>query len=198
VVLVGTTASGKSDVAFALARARPGVEIFSVDSMSVYREMDIATAKPSVQQRAEVPHHLIDLADPDEEFTVSMFQRAARDAMGDVEGRGCTALLVGGTGLYVRSVVDDLALPGRWPEVAAGLEAEADGPGGCASPPGTGAGSSGRSRSRSVRDARSRPSARAWTPIRRPGSSSSGSRLTPQRSTAGSRSVSPGGWTPVS
>jgi tRNA dimethylallyltransferase len=133
VVLVGTTASGKSDVAFALARARPGVEIFSVDSMSVYREMDIATAKPSVQQRAEVPHHLIDLADPDEEFTVSMFQRAARDAMADVEGRGCTALLVGGTGLYVRSVVDDLALPGRWPEVAAGLEAEADGPGGCAS-----------------------------------------------------------------
>ena len=133
-MLVGTTASGKSDVAFAfaLARARPGVEIVSVDSMSVYRGMDIATAKPSTEQRAEVPHHLIDLVDPDEEFTVSMFQRAALDAMADVEGRGCTALLVGGTGLYVRAVVDDLSLPGRWPDVAASLEAEADGPGGCA------------------------------------------------------------------
>ena len=117
-MFVGTTASGKSDVAFALARARPGIEIVSVDSMSVYRGMDIATAKPSTEQRAEVPHHLIDLVDPDEEFTVSMFQRAARDAMADVEGRGCTALRVGGTGvpLLARDQADRIGrLPQRDP-----------------------------------------------------------------------------------
>jgi tRNA dimethylallyltransferase len=130
--LVGTTASGKSDLAFALACARPGVEIVSVDSMSVYREMDIATAKPTVEHRARVRHHLIDLVDPAEEFTVSMFQRAARDALADIERRHRRALLVGGTGLYVSAVVDDLALPGRWPEVAATLEAEADRPDGVA------------------------------------------------------------------
>jgi len=132
VVLVGTTASGKSDMAFALASARPGVEIVSVDSMSVYRGMDIATAKPPADHREAVRHHLVDLVDPAEEFTVSMFQRAARDALAGIERRRHRALLVGGTGLYISAVVDDLALPGRWPEVAATLEAEADEPGGCA------------------------------------------------------------------
>jgi len=132
VVLVGTTASGKSDVAFAAARARRGTEIVSVDSMSVYADMDIATAKPTPEQRAAVPHHLIDFVDPAEEFTVSMFQRSAREALADIEARGGTALLVGGTGLYVRAVVDDLSLPGRWPQVATVLEAEADLPDGVA------------------------------------------------------------------
>jgi tRNA dimethylallyltransferase len=132
VVLVGTTASGKSDVAFAVAVARPAVEIVSVDSMSVYRGMDVATAKPSADHRDAVRHHLIDLVDPAEEFTVSMFQRAARDALSDIASRRRRALLVGGTGLYVRAVVDDLSLPGRWPEVAAALEREADSPDGCA------------------------------------------------------------------
>jgi tRNA dimethylallyltransferase len=130
VVLVGTTASGKSELAFSVASARGGVEIVSVDSMSVYRGMDIATAKPSRSHQAAVRHHLIDVADPSEEFTVSMFQRAARDALADIAARGSRALLVGGTGLYVAAVVDDLALPGRWPEVRAALEAEADEPGG--------------------------------------------------------------------
>jgi len=99
--------------------------------MSVYRGMDIATAKPTAAERATVPHHLIDLVDPDEEFTVSMFQAAARRALADIAERGGRALLVGGTGLYVRAVVDDLDLPGRFPEVAAGLErdAEAEGTG---------------------------------------------------------------------
>jgi tRNA dimethylallyltransferase len=133
VVLVGTTASGKSDLAFALARSRPTTEIISVDSMSVYRGMDIATAKPPASQRETVRHHLIDLVDPDEEFTVSMFQRAAKESLSDIAVRGGRALLVGGTGLYVAAVVDDLELPGRWPEVAAVLEAEAGEPGGCAS-----------------------------------------------------------------
>jgi tRNA dimethylallyltransferase len=100
--------------------------------MSVYRGMNIATAKPSPAHRAAVPHHLIDLVDPAEEFTVSMFQERARQVLAEISARGTTALLVGGTGLYVRAVVDDLALPGRWPEVAASLEREADEAGGCA------------------------------------------------------------------
>ena len=132
-VLVGTTASGKSDLAFAVAKARGDVEIISVDSMSVYRGMDIATAKPPASQRKVVRHHLIDLIDPSEEFTVSMFQRATKQALSGIETRGGRALLVGGTGLYVAAVVDDLELPGRWPEVVATLEVEAAEPGGCAS-----------------------------------------------------------------
>jgi len=132
VVLVGTTASGKSDVAFAAALGHAGTEIVSVDSMSVYREMDIGTAKPSLEHRAGVPHHLIDLVDPGEEFTVSMFKDAATTALEDIETRGGQALLVGGTGLYVRAVVDDLALPGRWPEIAVQLEEDANRPDGLA------------------------------------------------------------------
>jgi tRNA dimethylallyltransferase len=73
-----------------------------------------------------VPHHLLDLVDPDDEFTVSQFQRAARDALDGIRRRGHNALLVGGTGLYVRAVVDDLDIPSRYPEVAAALEAELD------------------------------------------------------------------------
>ena len=124
--LVGPTASGKSDLALEVARRLPDVEIVSVDSMQVYRGMDVGTAKPTPAQRAEVPHHLIDLADPDEEFSVARFQRAAREVLAAIERRGHRALLVGGTGLYVRAVVDGLDVPGEWPELRAELEAEAD------------------------------------------------------------------------
>lgn len=127
-VLVGSTASGKSDLAFSVASSRSDVEIVSVDSMTVYRHMDIATAKPTPAQRAAVRHHMVDLVDPEEEFTVSMFQRGARVALASIAQRGHRALLVGGTGLYVRAVVDDLELPGRWPEVAVELEAESTTP----------------------------------------------------------------------
>jgi tRNA dimethylallyltransferase len=92
--------------------------------MCVYRGMDIGTSKPSPAERAEVPHHLLDLVDPDQEFTVSEFQRAARAALADIAARGRNALLVGGTGLYLRSVVDDLRIPGRYPEVVAALDSE--------------------------------------------------------------------------
>jgi tRNA dimethylallyltransferase len=109
-----------------LARRLPGVEIVSVDSMQVYRGMDVGTAKPTAAERAEVRHHLIDLADPEEEFSVARFQGAAREAVAAIEGRGHRALLVGGTGLYLRAVVDGLEVPGEWPEVRAELEAEAD------------------------------------------------------------------------
>jgi tRNA dimethylallyltransferase len=130
VALVGVTASGKSELAQHAAETVGGVELVSVDSMSVYRGMDIATAKPTPEARARVPHHLVDLVDPDEEFTVSQFQGAARAALTGIAHRGHAALLVGGTGLYLRAVVDDLDLPGRWPEVARQLESEADREGG--------------------------------------------------------------------
>jgi len=130
VAVLGTTASGKSEVAMAVARRRGDVELVCVDSMTVYRGMDLGTAKPSPAARAEVPHHLLDLVDPSEEFTVSEFQAAARAAVAGIAARGHRPVLVGGTGLYLRSVVDDLNLPGRWPEVAARLNDEADRPGG--------------------------------------------------------------------
>jgi tRNA dimethylallyltransferase len=136
VALVGATASGKSEVAMevALTIRRPGrcrpVELVSVDSMAVYRGMDIGTAKPTPEERGVVPYHLVDLVDPSEEFTVQRFQQEARTALAGIAERGHGALLVGGTGLYLRSVVDDLAFPGRFPDVAADLtgELEAAGP----------------------------------------------------------------------
>lgn len=130
VALVGPTASGKSELAMALAECRTDAEIVSVDSMAVYRGMDIGTAKPSPAERARVPHHLLDLVDPDVEFTVQQFQRAAGAVVAQIEARGHRALMVTGTGLYLRSVVDELVLPGRWPELARTLEDEADGHGG--------------------------------------------------------------------
>jgi tRNA dimethylallyltransferase len=126
VALVGVTASGKSAAALEVARQRGDCEIVSVDSMCVYRGMDLATSKPDAAARAAVPHHLLDLVDPDQEFTVTEFQQAARDAMAGIAGRGHHALLVGGTGLYLRAVVDDLRIPGRYPEVAAALVAQLD------------------------------------------------------------------------
>jgi tRNA dimethylallyltransferase len=126
VALVGVTASGKSSLALDLASRRGDCEIVSVDSMCVYRGMDIGTSKPSAEARRTVPHHLLDLVDPGEEFTVTQFQAAARAALEDIARRDKHALLVGGTGLYLRAVIDDLAIPGRYPEVAASLEADLD------------------------------------------------------------------------
>jgi len=125
-VLVGATASGKSAVALDLARRDPAWELVSVDSMQVYRGMDIGTAKPSPAERAEVPHHLIDLLDPWDDGTVAWFQGEARAAVADIERRGRRALLVGGTALYVQAVVDDLDIPGQYPEVRAILDSDPD------------------------------------------------------------------------
>jgi tRNA dimethylallyltransferase len=122
--LVGPTASGKSALALAVARRLGDVELVSVDSMQVYRGMDIGTAKPTPAERAEIPHHLLDRADPTEDFSVARFQSEAQDAVAAIEARGHRALLVGGTGLYLQAVVDDLRLPGRWPAVRAELEAD--------------------------------------------------------------------------
>jgi tRNA dimethylallyltransferase len=126
VAVVGPTASGKSTVALEVARRRPDVELVSVDSMQVYRGMDIGTAKPMPEERAEVPHHLLDLVEPDEDFSVAEFQHHYREVLADLAARGRRAVLVGGTGLYHRAVIDELTLPGEWPEVRADLFAEAE------------------------------------------------------------------------
>jgi tRNA dimethylallyltransferase len=122
--LVGPTASGKTEAALQVARAL-GAEILSIDSMLVYRGMDIGTAKPTAEQRARVPHHLLDLVEPREAFSVATFQAAAREAADDVRRRGPRPLLVGGSGLYLRAVVDDLEFPGTQPAVRGELEEEA-------------------------------------------------------------------------
>lgn len=124
--ILGPTASGKSAVAMAIADANPHVELVSVDSMQVYRGMDIGTAKPTMEERRRVRHHLIDIADPHEEFTVSTFQQAWYAVRDDIEERDKTPVLVGGTGLYLRAVIDNLEIPSRYPEIRAQLDAEGD------------------------------------------------------------------------
>ncbi len=111
-----------------LARCLPGppVEILSADAMQVYRGMDVGTAKPSAADRDEVPHHLVDVVDAHEDFSVARFQAEAREALAAIEDRGARALVVGGTGLYVRALVDGLELAGQWPNIRDDLEDEAD------------------------------------------------------------------------
>lgn len=107
----------------AAALAVAGTEIVAVDAMQVYRGMDIGTAKPSAADRAAVPHHGLDLADPSELFTVSDYRAAYDEAVPGIAGR---PLLVAGTGLYLTAVLDRLDLPGQWPELRAELESDAD------------------------------------------------------------------------
>ena len=115
---------GKTDASLELAR-RLGAEIVLIDSMTVYRGLDVGTAKPSPEERALVPHHLVDVAEPGEPFSVARFQRMAGQALASIATRGNPALLVGGSGLYYRAVVDGLEFPGTDPAVRATLEAEA-------------------------------------------------------------------------
>ena len=122
VAVVGPTASGKSALALAVAAELGGFEIVSLDSMQVYRGMDLGTAKPSPLERAEIAHHLVDVADPCEEWSVVRTQEMAREAISAIEARGKRALLVGGTALYVRAVVDAVTVPGGDARVRSGLE----------------------------------------------------------------------------
>lgn len=103
VILIGPTASGKTALALEWAEDLGG-EIVSADSVQVYRHMDVGTAKPSREARERVPHHLLDVVDPDETFNAAIFQQLADRAIADIYGRGRTALLVGGTGLYIRAL----------------------------------------------------------------------------------------------
>lgn len=135
-VVVGPTAAGKTDFAVALAeRLRDVVivEAVSADSRQVYREMEIATAKATAAQRALLPHYVIDIVRPDEDYSLAQYQAGATAAIADIWARGRMPLLLGGTGLYVRAVVDGLAIPEVPPDPAlrAALEVEvaAHGPG---------------------------------------------------------------------
>lgn len=104
IVLGGPTGSGKSDLAVKLAEEIGG-EIVNADSLQVYRRLDIGTAKPSAADLARVPHHLVNILDPDEDFTASDFRREATAAIADIERRGKRAIVVGGTGLYIRALL---------------------------------------------------------------------------------------------
>jgi len=122
--LVGTTASGKSTVAMELAKNVRDVEIISVDSMQIYRGMDIGTAKPTKEELELVPHHMIDLIDPDKEYGVSEYQKEAQEVLTDIKKRNSIPILVGGTGLYLRTIIDGLTIPGQYPETRKEIETE--------------------------------------------------------------------------
>ncbi len=123
--IVGPTASGKSAVALEIARRVRG-EILTVDSMQVYRGMDIGTAKPTAAEQADVRHHLVDLVEPEAQYTLVDFQAAFDLATAEIEHRGVAAVVAGGTGLYLRAAIDRLTPPARYPEVMAELEREPD------------------------------------------------------------------------
>jgi tRNA dimethylallyltransferase len=123
--IVGPTAVGKTELSLRVAE-RLAAEIVSVDSMQLYKGMDVGTAKPSREERDRVPHHLLDLYDPTREVTVAEVQELARAAIKDITERGKLPLLVGGSGLYFRAVVDDLNIPPRSEEVRAALEAKVE------------------------------------------------------------------------
>ncbi len=133
VAIVGPTAVGKTDLAMNLAQAFNG-EVVSADSRQVYRYVDIGTAKPSPEERALVPHHLVDIVDPDEDFSLAMYQEAAYRALEDIERRGKSAFLVGGSGLYVQAVTAGFRIPevGPHPELRRMLEEKAASGGGMA------------------------------------------------------------------
>jgi len=113
IVLLGATATGKSAVALALAEAmaREGVsaEIVNADALQVYRGFDIGTAKPTPEERARVPHHLVDILEPHERYSAGEFARRAREALADIHARGGRALVVGGSGLYLRALLEGLS-----------------------------------------------------------------------------------------
>jgi tRNA dimethylallyltransferase len=125
VAIVGPTAVGKSALALEVAR-QLNAEIVSIDSMQLYRGMDIGTDKPTPEMLKRVPHHLVDVKDPSEDVTVAEFQLLARQAIESIAQRGRYPLLVGGSGLYFRAVVDDLKFPPTDSEIRLRLEEEVE------------------------------------------------------------------------
>ena len=123
VAVVGPTGTGKSDLGIAIAR-RVGGEIVNADALQFYRGMDIGTAKLSQEQRGGVPHHLLDILEIHDEASVAEFQQRARAVMAEIGQRGNVPVVVGGSGLYVRAVLDAIEFPGTDPEVRARIEAE--------------------------------------------------------------------------
>lgn len=125
VAVLGPTATGKSELGIRLA-AELGGEVVNADAMQLYRGMDIGTAKVPPRERQGIPHHLLDVLDVTERASVAAYQRDARERIEAVIARGGVPVLVGGSGLYVRAVIDDLRFPGTDPDVRARLEAEAE------------------------------------------------------------------------
>jgi tRNA dimethylallyltransferase len=122
VLLLGPTGSGKTALSLELGE-RFGGEIVSCDSVAVYRGMELGTAKPTAEERARLPHHLIDVADPDQPFTAGEYSRRARAALAEIAARGRLPIVTGGTGLYLRALTEGLfAGPERQPELRARLE----------------------------------------------------------------------------
>ena len=123
VSIVGPTASGKTGLGIAIARALAErgerAEIVNADAYQMYRGMDIGTAKPTAEERSAVPHHLIDIIDPDDAMSVARFQTLARECIANLQARGIRPILVGGSGLYARAAIDDISFPGTDPDVRA-------------------------------------------------------------------------------
>lgn len=116
IVICGATATGKSDLAVSLAVELNG-EIINADSMQLYRGMDIGTAKLPVEARKGIPHHLLDVLSVSEDASVAWYQESARELISSIESRGKNAIIVGGTGLYIKAILDDLNFPDTDPEV---------------------------------------------------------------------------------
>lgn len=126
IVIAGPTASGKTSLAIRLAEEFAG-EIVSCDSVAVYREMEIGTAKPSPEERALVPHHMIDIVWPDEPYTAGDYSRQAREALAGITERGHVPIIAGGTGLYLRALIDGLSpAPPRQPALRERLRERAE------------------------------------------------------------------------
>ena len=125
IVICGATATGKSDIALEIAE-KIGAEIINADSMQLYTGMDIGTAKLSVAQRRGIPHHLLDVLSVKQDSTVAWYQQLAREQIGEIHSRNQHVVIVGGTGLYIKAVLDDLIFPDTNPEVRARLESEAE------------------------------------------------------------------------
>jgi tRNA dimethylallyltransferase len=126
IIILGPTASGKSDAAMAAAQVNGNTQIVVCDAMQVYKRMDIGTAKPTTEDQQLVQHHCIDLVAPSARFTVSDYQKDARAAVAKIHEAGANALVVAGTGLYLTSLIDELSFPGEWPAVRAELQREPD------------------------------------------------------------------------
>jgi tRNA dimethylallyltransferase len=124
VVICGATATGKSDIAIEVAKAI-GAEIINADSMQLYKGMDIGTAKLSLDERQGVPHHLLDILSVKEDSTVAWYQELARKCISEIHSRNQHAVIVGGTGLYIKAILDDLNFPDTDPVIRARLESEA-------------------------------------------------------------------------
>ena len=124
IVICGATATGKSELAVGVAK-EIGAEIVSADSMQLYRGMDIGTAKLSLEERLNIPHHLLDIVDVKTDVTVSWYQEVARNKIDELLAAGKPVVVVGGTGFYIKAILDDLNFPETDPLVRARIEAEA-------------------------------------------------------------------------